>query len=197
MSFFSIKRGVLFITTFITLLFTSYTLAADNTKVEFTTNKGNFVIALNQQKAPKTVANFLHYVDNNFYDGLTFHRVIKGFMVQAGGFDENLKPKTLGISPIINEADNKLKNKVGTIAMARTSDPHSATSQFFINTAKNDFLNHTGKSNRGWGYTVFGEVISGMDVVREIENSRTDYKNGMKDVPTEPVIITHVKRLAN
>lgn len=157
-------------------------------QVKMETSKGVIVIQLNPQAAPKTTANFLSYVKAGFYDGTIFHRVIKGFMIQGGGMTPDMQKKTTQ-KPIANEADNGLKNTAGTIAMARTGDPHSATSQFFINTVDNHFLDHTAKTQRGWGYCVFGRVVQGMDVVREIEKVNTSRRAGHGDVPTEPVLI--------
>ncbi|GAF55611.1 LOW QUALITY PROTEIN: peptidyl-prolyl cis-trans isomerase PpiB [Psychrobacter sp. JCM 18901] len=134
--------------------------------VELETNMGAIVIELNEEKAPKTVENFLNYVKSGHYDGTIFHRIIDGFMIQGGGMDAEMNEKPTN-APIENEADNGLKNDKGTIAMARTQDPHSATSQFFINVKDNDFLNHSGKNMQGWGYTVFGKVTSGMDVIEK------------------------------
>lgn len=136
------------------------------------TNRGAIEVELYPQQAPKTVANFLNYVKQDFYAGTVFHRVIKGFMIQGGGFTTELERKDT-LPPVENEAFNGLPNKRGSIAMARTNQPHSATSQFFINTVDNAFLNFRGKTMRGWGYTVFGQVTKGMDVVERIENSRT------------------------
>ena len=156
-------------------------------KVEIKTNKGVIVVELNQEKAPNTVANFVKYANDSFYTGTIFHRVISGFMIQGGGMDKNLNEKTTR-APIKNEADNGLANTIGTIAMARTNDPHSASSQFFINVANNAFLNHTEKSERGWGYTVFGKVVKGMDVVERIAKMPTD--GG--DVPMQTILIESV-----
>ena len=170
-------------------VFTTYAFASKNPQVLITTNKGNIELQLNAEKAPKTVENFLLYVKNGFYTGTVFHRVIKNFMIQGGGFTEDLIKKST-LPEIPNEAFNGLQNTRGSIAMARTNMPHSATAQFFINTKDNAFLNHSGKSMRGWGYTVFGKVTKGMDVVDTIENSRTGAKGIFpKDVPLEPVII--------
>ncbi|MCT6832869.1 MAG: peptidylprolyl isomerase, partial [Acinetobacter baumannii] len=141
-------------------------------QVELNTNKGRIVLELNTEKAPKTAANFLEYVRDGFYDGVIFHRVIDGFMIQGGGFDENFKEKATR-DAIENEADNGLSNDVGTIAMARTQAPHSASAQFFINVKNNSFLNHTSKTAQGWGYAVFGKVVEGMDVVEAIKGVRT------------------------
>ncbi|WP_424188241.1 peptidylprolyl isomerase [Actinokineospora sp. G85] len=162
------------------------------TNVRISTSAGDVVVALNEEKAPKSVANFLEYVKAGHYDGTIFHRVIDNFMAQGGGFDTSFKQKPTN-SPVENEADNGLKNNKYTVAMARTSVPHSATSQFFINTSDNDFLNHTAKTPQGWGYTVFGEVVEGKDVVDAIGKVRTGFSNGMQDVPTEQVVITKVE----
>ena len=160
--------------------------------VELETTMGNIVIELNQEKAPNTVANFLEYVKSGHYDGTIFHRVIDGFMIQGGGMDANMKEKSTN-APIQNEADNGLKNEVGTIAMARTSDPHSATAQFFINVKDNSFLNFSGKNPQGWGYDVFGKVTEGMDIVNKIKGVPTGKYGFHADVPTTPVVITHAK----
>jgi peptidyl-prolyl cis-trans isomerase B (cyclophilin B) len=156
--------------------------------VKLSTNFGDITLELNADKAPITVANFLQYVENGFYDGVIFHRVIDGFMVQGGGFDANMKQKATK-DEIKNEADNGLTNDKYTIAMARTSVPDSASSQFFINVGDNNFLNHTGKNASGWGYCVFGKVVEGMDVVDKIRAVKTTSKSGHQDVPVEPVII--------
>ena len=160
--------------------------------VELETTMGHIVIELNQEKAPNTVANFLEYVKSGHYDGTIFHRVIDGFMIQGGGMDANMKEKSTN-APIQNEADNGLKNEVGTIAMARTSDPHSATAQFFINVKDNSFLNFSGKNPQGWGYAVFGKVTEGMDIVNKIKGVPTGKYGFHADVPTTPVVITHAK----
>ncbi|GEK72892.1 MULTISPECIES: peptidylprolyl isomerase [Halomonas] len=152
------------------------------------TNFGDIHVALNHDKAPKTAANFEQYVRDGYYDNTLFHRVIDGFMVQGGGFDLDFNQKqTRG--PIENEADNGLANTRGTLAMARTQDPHSASAQFFINVADNDFLNHRGKNLQGWGYCVFGEVVEGMDVVERIKGVATTRRGMHADVPAEDVII--------
>jgi peptidyl-prolyl cis-trans isomerase B (cyclophilin B) len=156
--------------------------------VVLTTNFGDISIELNAEKAPITVANFLQYVEDGFYDGMIFHRVISNFMIQGGGFDANMKQKATK-EPIKNEADNGLSNDEYTIAMARTSVPDSATGQFFINVKNNDFLNHTSPTSSGWGYCVFGKVVAGMDVVDKIKAVKTTSKAGHADVPVEPVII--------
>ena len=156
--------------------------------VKLTTNFGDITLELNAEKAPVTVANFLQYVESGFYDGVIFHRVIDGFMVQGGGFDANMKQKATK-DEIKNEADNGLANDKYTVAMARTSVPDSASSQFFINVGDNAFLNHTGKNASGCGYCVFGKVVAGMDVVDKIRAVKTTSKAGHQDVPAEPVII--------
>ncbi|MCE8015228.1 peptidyl-prolyl cis-trans isomerase [Halomonas sp. MCCC 1A17488] len=152
------------------------------------TSFGDITVALNHDQAPKTAANFEQYVREGHYDGTLFHRVIPGFMIQGGGFDQDFNQKPTH-DPIENEADNGLKNLTGTLAMARTQDPHSATAQFFINVADNDFLNHSGKSIQGWGYCVFGEVVEGMDVVGRITAVDTTRRGMHADVPAEDVII--------
>jgi peptidyl-prolyl cis-trans isomerase B (cyclophilin B) len=152
------------------------------------TNHGDITIALNHEKAPKTAANFERYVRDGFYDGTLFHRVIDGFMVQGGGFDQDFNQKPTH-EPVENEADNGLKNVIGALAMARTQDPHSATAQFFINVGDNDFLNHTSKTMQGWGYAVFAEVVDGMDVVNAIKAMSTTRRGMHADVPAEDVII--------
>jgi peptidyl-prolyl cis-trans isomerase B (cyclophilin B) len=164
---------------------------ADNPKVTLETSKGTIVIELYPDDAPKTVANFLQYARWGHYDGTIFHRVIPDFMIQGGGFDEKMNRKLTEL-PIENEADNGLKNERGTVAMARTPDPNSATDQFFINTKNNTFLNHKNETPQGWGYAVFGKVIQGMDVVDEISKVKTGEKGSMSDVPMEPVVIEKV-----
>ncbi len=161
---------------------------APKPRVRLITSKGVIVIELDRQAAPKTVENFLMYVDSGFYAGTIFHRVIKGFMIQGGGLLEDMNMKSTK-SPIPNEADNGLKNVRGSIAMARTQDPNSATSQFFINTVDNEFLNHKGKTAQGWGYCVFGRVVEGLEVVDTIEGMPTTSRAGFRDVPGEPVVI--------
>ncbi len=156
--------------------------------VTLKTTLGDIVIELDHEKAPRTAANFEQYVRDGFYDGTIFHRVIKGFMIQGGGMTPDMKQKKTR-EPIENEADNGLKNEEGTIAMARTADPHSATAQFFINTVNNSFLNFSGKNQSGWGYAVFGKVVKGMDVVKKIEGVRTGSFSYYADVPTETVEI--------
>ncbi len=165
-----------------------------NPQVLIETTKGTIMLELYPDKAPKTVENFLRYVNEEFYDGTIFHRVIPGFMIQGGGFNKDLQKK-LTHDPIINEADNRLRNQIGTIAMARTSDPHSASSQFFINVSQNTMLDFREKTQRGYGYAVFGRVIQGMRVVNSIRQVRTGFKNGMGDVPIEPVIMLKVRQV--
>lgn len=162
--------------------------------VEVATNLGTFVIQLDPAKAPKTVDNFLSYVDAKHYDGTIFHRVISTFMVQGGGYDQNYEKKPTR-PPIQNEADNGLKNTRGSVAMARTSDPHSATAQFFVNVVDNAFLDFQAKDERGWGYAVFGRVTEGMDVVDKIKAVKTGSQGPFaKDAPLDPVVIKHVRR---
>ncbi len=175
---------------FLTIATTGAAMAAADSspRVKLTTSLGEIVIALDSSRAPATVANFLTYVKDGYYDGTIFHRVIPGFMIQGGGFDAQLNRKQTR-APIANEADNGLPNLTGTVAMARTMDPHSATAQFFINVKDNDFLDHRAKTAKGWGYCVFGKVVSGMNVVRAIESVPTASKGGMRDVPKEPVVI--------
>lgn len=156
--------------------------------IRFTTNLGSFDLELDAKVAPKTVANFERYVKEGFYNGTLFHRVIDGFMIQGGGFEAGMQHKE-GHAPIENEAMNGLKNDKYTIAMARTSDPHSATSQFFINVSDNDFLNHTVPSGQGWGYAVFGRVVKGFDVIDRIAKVKTGSSRGFQDVPKEDVVI--------
>ncbi len=156
--------------------------------VELETSMGQITLELNAEKAPKTVENFVNYVNAGHYNGTIFHRVIDNFMIQGGGMDANMNEKPTQ-APIENEADNGLANDEGTIAMARTQDPHSATSQFFINVKDNDFLNYTAPNLMGWGYAVFGKVIDGMDVVNEIKKVKTGNHGMHGDVPKEPIII--------
>jgi len=157
-------------------------------KVKLSTNHGDIILQLDAEKAPKTVENFVQYVKEGHYDGTVFHRVIKGFMIQGGGFEPGMSQKKTRAS-IQNEADNGLKNAKYSIAMARTMEPHSASAQFFINASNNDFLNHSGKNVQGWGYAVFGEVIEGKEVVDAIEGVSTGSKAGHQDVPKDDVII--------
>lgn len=157
-------------------------------KVKLSTNHGDIVLQLDAEKAPLTTENFVQYVKDGHYNGTVFHRVIKGFMIQGGGFEAGMSQKKTRAS-IQNEADNGLKNKKYSIAMARTMEPHSASAQFFINASDNDFLNHSGKNVQGWGYAVFGEVIEGREVVDAIEKVATGSKAGHQDVPKDDVII--------
>ena len=167
---------------------TEKTMSDTPTKVKLTTNLGEITIQLNAEKAPVSSANFLTYVNEGFYNGTIFHRVIPDFMAQGGGFDTSFNQKAVH-APIKNEADNGLKNTRGTLAMARTNDPNSATAQFFINLKDNTFLNHTGKNASGWGYAVFGEVIEGMDVVDAMAKQPTGNRGGHQDVPKTDIII--------
>lgn len=162
-------------------------------RVKMTTTLGEVVIELDTGKAPNTTDNFLKYVDDGFYDGTVFHRVIDGFMIQGGGFEPGMKQKPVR-EAIENEAGNGLKNEAYTVAMARTSDPHSATAQFFINVAENSFLNHSAPSAQGFGYCVFGKVVEGREVVDKIKSVSTG-KHGMHgDVPTQDVVIERAER---
>ncbi|WP_338518009.1 peptidylprolyl isomerase [Alteromonas gracilis] len=156
--------------------------------VTLKTNFGDIKLELFEDKAPKTVANFISYVEDGFFDNTIFHRVINNFMIQGGGFTPDMEQKDTK-DPIENEADNGVANEVGTIAMARTQDPHSATAQFFINVNNNDFLNHSGKSVNGWGYCAFGKVVEGMDVVEKIKAVKTGNHGYHQDVPVESVVI--------
>jgi peptidyl-prolyl cis-trans isomerase A (cyclophilin A) len=174
------------------LLMLSGLTQADPVKVLMKTSKGDITLALDPDKAPKTVANFLRYVDEGFYNGTIFHRVIRNFMIQGGGLTPDLRKKPTH-APVENEARNGLKNVRGSIAMARTRDPHSATAQFFINHRDNPNLDYP--SFDGWGYAVFGKVIDGMDVVDAIASVETTHKNGRSDVPVDPVIIKSVTRI--
>jgi peptidyl-prolyl cis-trans isomerase B (cyclophilin B) len=162
-----------------------------NTMVTLKTNFGDIEIELNAEKAPKTVENFLQYVKEGHYNGVIFHRVINNFMIQGGGFDADMKEKK-SRGPIPNEASNGLTNDKYTLAMARTSEPHSASAQFFINTKDNDFLNFSSETQNGWGYAVFAKVVGGIDVVDKIEAVRTGQVGPYGDVPMEPVIIESV-----
>lgn len=157
------------------------------------TNFGDIVLELDAEKAPITTANFLQYVDNGFYNNTIFHRVIDGFMIQGGGFDTTMVQKDT-LDEIKNEADNGLPNRVYTIAMARTSAPHSASSQFFINVANNDFLNHTAPAGNGWGYAVFGKVTAGTEVIDKIAKVATTSRKGHQDVPVDNVVIESATR---
>ena len=162
------------------------------TRVTLETNKGSIELELFDDQAPTTVANFVQYVKDGFYDGTIFHRVIDNFMIQGGGMDANMRQKATR-APVQNEANNGAKNALGTVAMARTNDPHSATAQFFINVKNNDFLDHRNQSAQGWGYCVFGQVTGGMDVVNAIKEVPTRTAGGMQDVPVETVEIVSAK----
>ena len=167
---------------------TEKTMSDTQTKVKLTTTLGEVVIQLNTEKAPVSSANFLTYVNEGFYNGTVFHRIIPDFMAQGGGFDTSFNQKAVHV-PIKNEANNGLKNTRGTLAMARTNDPDSATAQFFINYKDNSFLNHTSQTSSGWGYAVFGEVIEGMDVVDAMAKQATSNRGGHQDVPKTDIII--------
>lgn len=173
---------------------TATTSTIAETQVEFKTNKGNFTVELYPEKAPKTVANFLQYVNDGFYESTIFHRVINNFMIQGGGFERDLFEKPTK-APIKNESNNGLKNEIGTIAMARTSEPDSATSQFFINLKDNAFLDYTSPEPDRIGYCVFGKVISGIEVVKNIGVTPTGYVSRFSDVPIQPIKIISVKLL--
>jgi peptidyl-prolyl cis-trans isomerase B (cyclophilin B) len=173
----------------VTLAFSTTTYAQPpSSRIQFETSMGTIVLELDMQAAPKTTANFMSYVKEGYYENTIFHRVIPNFMIQGGGFTSEMKQKPTR-EAIANEADNGLKNKAGTIAMARTNDPHSATSQFFINAVDNAFLDHKAKNPQGWGYCVFGRVVEGMDVVKAIEKVPTTMRAGHRDVPSEPVVV--------
>lgn len=188
------KKLVLFFALAVTFGCSPIAQAAKQAKVRISTSLGDIDLVLYADKAPKTVKNFLGYVDKGEYNGTIFHRVIKGFMIQGGGFDKSLHKRPTR-NPISNEADNGLKNLAGTIAMARTGVPDSATNQFFINTADNAFLDFKEKTVQGWGYTVFGKVIKGMDVVRNIESSPTRYYGPFQNLPATTISIQRVQRL--
>lgn len=170
----------------------AFAVEGDNPVVVIETTLGDITVQLFPEKAPKSVENFLAYVNDGFYDGTIFHRVISNFMIQGGGFTPDMQKKPTG-PPIENEATNGLKNKKGTLAMARTPEINSATSQFFINVQSNDFLNHKGKAPQDYGYAVFGEVTEGMDVVDQIKKVKTTTKGPSKDVPAEPVVIKTIR----
>ena len=174
--------------------FPGFAAAADDVNVEIETNLGTIALRLDAARAPVTVKNFTNYAKAGFYDGTIFHRVIDGFMIQGGGFTPDMKQKETH-DPIENEAANGLKNDKYTIAMARTSYPHSATSQFFINTTDNDFLNYTMPSPQGWGYAVFGKVVKGTDVIDAIGKVRTSRRGMFSDVPVEDVVIEKVEMI--
>lgn len=183
-----------FIFSMMLILTTTLSFATENkmsstpSKVKLTTSLGDIIIQLNPEKAPVTTANFLTYVNEGFYSGTIFHRIISGFMAQGGGFDTSFNQKATH-APIKNEADNGLSNKRGTIAMARTNIPDSATAQFFINYKDNSFLNHTSPTPSGWGYAVFGEVVEGMEVVDEMAKQPTGNRGGHQDVPKTDIVI--------
>lgn len=168
----------------------------DSLRVQLSTSLGDILIELDPLRAPKTTENFLGYVRRGYYDGTIFHRVIENFMIQAGGFESGMKSKQPG-GTIENEADNGLTNATGTIAMARTSDPHSASAQFFINVSDNAFLNFKSRSSDGWGYCVFGAVVEGIDVVDRIVKSPTAGRAGHQDVPIEEIVIERAVELSD
>ena len=169
-------------------IFEDPSMAAGKPIVTFKTSMGDFTVQLEPEKTPDTVANFLQYVREGHYDGTIFHRVIAKFMVQGGGFTKNFEEKATR-DPVRNEADRGLANKRGTIAMARTGDPHSATNQFFVNVVYNKFLDHRAKNQQGWGYTAFGQVIDGMNIIGRIARVKTGTAGPYSDVPEEPIII--------
>lgn len=189
------KRNMQRIATFLALLFFTHFAWAQNPRVEVKTSAGSFALELYPEKAPKTVANFLRYARDGFYNGTVFHRVIDGFMIQGGGFDQDLRQKATR-APIENEAGMALKaglkNEPGTIAMARTPNPHSATAQFFINVKKNDFLNYRDSSPQGYGYAVFGRVVEGMDTVMRISKVPTETMGPHQNVPQRAVVIESI-----
>ena len=185
-------KALLTLCTSLLLLISLNSFAADVVKIKMVTNQGDILLELYPDKAPKTVENFVKYADSNFYRKTIFHRVIKGFMIQGGGFTNAKDRKRPAFEPIQNEADNGLKNDRGTIAMARTGNPHSATAQFFINLKDNDFLNHTRQSMNGWGYCVFGKVIGGMDVVDKIAQVKTHEVGMQQNIPFDPMYIEDV-----
>ena len=168
--------------------------AEETERVRLVTTLGEIVLELDAAKAPETVANFLRYVEDAFYDGTLFHRVIRGFMIQGGGIEPGMRRKAAS-APIRNEADNGLRNIAGTIAMARTQDPHSATAQFFINTVDNAFLDFKSKTPEGWGYCVFGRVVEGMEVVARIESTPTGARSGYRDVPVQEILVERAEVL--
>ena len=165
------------------------------TRVLMKTLFGDITLELDGEKAPATVANFIEYAQSGYYDGTIFHRVINNFMIQGGGFDTEMQQKPTN-APIQNEANNGLKNNRGSVAMARTMDPHSATAQFFINVSDNDFLNFSGENMQGWGYAVFGQVVEGEDVLDKIRVVPTGSQAGHQDVPTDPIVIESVTIIA-
>ncbi len=175
---------------------TENNMSDTQTKVKLTTSLGEVIIQLNTEKAPISSANFLTYVNEGFYNGTIFHRIIPDFMAQGGGFDTSFNQKAVH-APIKNEANNGLKNTRGTLAMARTNDPNSATAQFFINYKDNSFLNHTSQTSSGWGYAVFGEVIEGMDVVDAMAKQATGNRGGHQDVPKTDIVIEKAEVVKN
>jgi cyclophilin family peptidyl-prolyl cis-trans isomerase len=168
--------------------------AVENPQIILETSSGKIILELYPDRAPETVKNFIAYIDSEFYNDTVFHRVIPNFMIQGGGLNAEMKSKATQM-PIKNEADNGLENDRGTIAMARTADPDSATAQFFINIANNEFLNHKSKDSRGWGYAVFGRVLEGMDVVDAIAGVKTGTRGAYRDVPIQPIVIRKAQRL--
>jgi cyclophilin family peptidyl-prolyl cis-trans isomerase len=190
----TMERRIVFLMISLVYLLAGSAFAADNPRVTMETSLGNITLELYPDKAPATVANFLSYVDEGFYNGTIFHRVIREFMIQGGGFTESMQEKSTK-TPITNEADNGLKNERGTIAMARTPDPDSARAQFFINAKDNTFLNFKNKSPEGYGYCVFGKVTKGLDVVDAIEKTPTTTKGFYQDVPAKPVVIKKAYRV--
>lgn len=190
----SIRKLTVFVLLQFLLVTAGHTQSKENPMVRMTTNFGVIEIEMFSEQAPVTTANFMQYVNDGFFDGLVFHRVMPGFVIQGGGFEPGMKHKDTN-APIQNEADNGLKNDRGTLSMARTGDPHSATSQFFISLKDNDFLNHTGKNANGWGYAVFGKVVSGMDVVDAIAKTPTGSKAGHDNVPVEDAIIEKAEQI--
>jgi peptidyl-prolyl cis-trans isomerase B (cyclophilin B) len=188
------KKLLLLIGFALSLSLSSWVAKAENPQVLMETNKGSLIIELFPNEAPESVKNFLDYANSGFYDGTIFHRVIGNFMIQGGGFDADFNRKPTQ-APIQNEAENGLQNRIGTIAMARTNDPHSATSQFFINVANNNSLDFRDKTPRAWGYAVFGRVTDGMRTVNQIRTVPTTSRGGHQDVPVEPVIIERVRQI--
>ena len=186
----SLRKQLLLFVFIFTFMITTNS-QAETTMVKMDTNHGTIMLELDAENAPNTVANFLTYANEGFYDGTIFHRVISNFMIQGGGFTDDMNQKTTH-DPIKNEANNGLSNVTGSIAMARTGDPHSATAQFFINVKDNDFLNFSSETPQGWGYAVFGKVTEGMDVVNKIKDVPTTTKGPYQDVPAETVIIEKV-----
>ncbi len=184
-------RKQIFLIVFILLFTITSNIQAETTMVKMETNQGTIMLELDADNAPITVENFLAYTKEGFYDGTIYHRVISNFMIQGGGFNEDMSQKSTK-NPIQNEANNGLKNDSGTIAMARTSDPHSATAQFFINVKDNGSLNFSSETPQGWGYAVFGNVTEGMDVVNKIKDTATTTKEHYQDVPVEPIIIEKI-----